>query len=559
MREDMVRTRTLREHFFRRFFDSDTLSLEAETQTTVIRALSTCAVPGLMVVFWLMPHNVNRPFWAVAADRYFFVLYSFVAMGMVATFEWEMLFPDRTDFLILLPLPLRRGELFVAKGRALLVFLALFLCAANLFAMITFPALSTPKGGIYLYTVWAHFVAVAMAGSFAAMSMLAVAGISMCLLPLRWFRLISSVIQSLSITVLLLLMLLFPLASSHLPMLLESGAGVSRWIPPIWFLGLYERLMLGASAPAGCGTLADIGMWATAAAVIVAVAIYPMAWARQKKRALEGTLQTTGQRRSWTAALLHRALLKRAQQRAIFHFIGQTMARNARYQIYLAIYAGVGLAMALCSVVTLKAGARSGAGLGLSNLGLHAALPLLLFWMVSGIRAAFAFPVDMRARWIFPISLPDPGRDAKAAKTWVLLCCGALTCTMLALLTAAGWGVRELAVQAIWGFGLSLLLADLFFVGRTQIPFTRPRMPGRASLPIVFTLYTAVFPALVLSSMQVERSAETRLRVVLWMVAAIVATHVLLMGIDKLAQRGIIGGFPEDEEDDGPQTLGLFQ
>src|ERR1700733_366686 len=37
-----TRTQILRQHFFRRFFDNDTISVDGETQTSVIRALAFC-------------------------------------------------------------------------------------------------------------------------------------------------------------------------------------------------------------------------------------------------------------------------------------------------------------------------------------------------------------------------------------------------------------------------------------------------------------------------------------------------------------------------------------
>jgi hypothetical protein len=549
----------LRQHFFRRFFDNDTLSLEAETETTVVRALCAVAVPSLMVAFWLMPHYPGRAVWTNAADRYFFVLYSFVAMGLVATFEWEMLFPDRADFQILLPMPLKARQLFRAKGLALLSFLGMFLAAANLFALILFPAVSTRSNGNYLHSVWAHLAAVSLSGIFAALTPLALEGIFLCLLPSRLFRSVSTVAQSLSITALLLLFLLYPLFGSHMQILLEGHAAFASFIPPLWFLGLYEHLMLGAAAPAGAASLAILGLYAPAASAALALIVYPAAWARQKKTALEGASQSRVQNRNILYALLHRTLLARPQQRGIFHFLSQTIARNIHYQVYLALYAGVGLALAICSIVTLKTAANSTPSLALWKPGLHAVLPLLLFWLVSGLRAAFAFPIDMRARWVFPINLPFPGRDAKSAKIFTLLCCAALTAAVLSLLLALHWSWRELAIQAICGAALSQLLADLFFVGRTRIPFTTPRLPGRTNLAIVFVLYAALFPALVLSTVSLELSTEANLAILLRIFFATPVLHILLLGADRFYQQDTPDGFFEEETAEGPQTLGLSQ
>ena len=554
----------LRQHFFRRFFDNDTMSVEGETETSVIRALALCAVPSLMVAFWLLPSYPGppRPFWAVEADRYFFVLYGFVVMGVVTTFEWEMLFPDRADFLILLPLPLQALELFYAKIRALLTFLGMFLVATNLFSLILYSAVSTRSHGNYLHTVVAHFCAVMLAGVFAAFSMLALEGVSIAVLPDKLLRFVSPLMQSISIAALLLLLLLFPVVSSRLQLLLDGHSAIARFIPPLWFLGVYERLALGAAAPAAADGLARIGLMGTAVAMVLALVSYPAAWARQKRRALEGASTVRGKRFNLVTWGLQRTLLRRPQQRAIFHFVTQTISRNTHYQVFLAVYAGVGLALVLASVLTLRVVAGQGLAVALSNNGLHAVLPLSLFWLVVGLRSAFAFPVDMRARWVFPINLPPIGPvflgAAKSAKTWVLLCAGVMTVVVVEALILVKWPWWDLFVQMLFGIGLSVLLADLFFLGRTQIPFTRARMPGRSSLPIVLTLYAALFPALVLLTVKWELLCEVRPAAVIWMVVSFVLSHLVLKAVDRLAQRGIIGGFPEDETDPGPQTLGLL-
>ena len=565
-----TRARILHQHFFRRFFDNDTLPIPGDPETAVVRALSFCAVPALMFAFWLLPQYPGRPIWSVEADRYFFVLFSFVTMGVVATCEWEMLFPDRADFLILLTLPLKAGELLYAKARAVLTLIALFLAAANIFGVILFSAVSTGKHANYLHTAWAHCAAVTLAGIFAAFTMLAIEGLVLCLLPSRWFRSISTLVQSLSITVLLLLFLLFPLIAGHLQPLMEGRAAFANLIPPLWFLGLYETLAMGAAAPSAAWPLAVIGLYASASAVALALITYPLAWSRQKKRALEGASQARVQKTAKLATLLHQIVVKRPQQRAIFHFIGQTISRNPRYQVFLALYAGAGLAIALCGIVTLRQSASHDLTPALSTIGLHAALPLLLFWLLAGLRSSFAFPVDLLARWVFPMNLrlaqptaqiePSltafPGLDAKAAKTWTFLCSLVLTCIVLSILLALGWTARELLVQAVCAVGLAILLADLFFLGRTQIPFTRLRISG---LGLAFFLYVVFFPTAIALAVHFELTAETRLKLLTWVVLAIPALHLILRKTDRLAQQGIIGGFPEDESDPGPQTLGLTQ
>jgi len=552
-----VIAQTLYRHFFRRFFDNDTLSPQGDTEKTIARALCFCAVPGLMVAFWLLPCYPNRPEWAIVADRYFFVLYSFVTMGIVTTFEWEMLFPDRADFLILLPLPLKSRQLFITKAKALIAFLALFLVSSNIFALVFFSAVSTGRFSSYFHTVAAHSAAVLCAGLFAAGCMLAIEGLCITLLPDAWQRWISAILQALVVTLLLLLFLLFPLFGAHMQTLLEGHASFTRFIPPLWFLGLYEQLAAGKAAPAGAQPLATLGLYATAVSFVLALATYPLAWVRQKKRALEGASRSRRPAGTSLAHLLHHTLLRRPQERAIFHFTSQTIRRNQHYQVYLAIYSGVGLSLALASVLTLQRSTQHLLTLAISPRGLHAVLPLLLFWLAVGLRVAFGFPIDMRARWVFPMNMLRASGSGRATASWVLICCWLLTAAMLCVLFALGWGAGQLLQQAVWGTALSLLLADVLFSESSRIPFTYPRLPGRATLPMTLVLYAAAFPVFVLLTVSLELAAEAQPSILARVLLGIAAVHILLKVKARYMQPDTPTNFSNEESDDEFLTLGL--
>src|SRR6202012_1122968 len=92
---------------------------------------------------------------------------------------------------------------------------------------------------------------------------------------------------------------------------------------------------------------------------------------------------------SGLASLLHKTLLRQPQQRAIFHFMSQTITRNPRYQSFLALYSGAGLALALGNIMTVGTLPAHTLALAVSRIGLHSLLPLLLFWTIAGLRASF--------------------------------------------------------------------------------------------------------------------------------------------------------------------------
>jgi hypothetical protein len=503
-------TRTLIDHFFRRFFDNDTIQVEGDTLTTVARAIAIVTVPGIAIGFRLSNQYSPyppRPSWAAIGDQYFFVLFSFLVMAAVSIFEWEMLFPDRLDFLVLSPLSIKPLQMFAAKAAALISFLALFLVASNAFGIVMLPAESR---GNFFRQIYAHAAAVLLAGSFAAMLILALGGVLLCVLDATRFRRISPVLQALSVMALGLLVLQYAKAADgdSMQALLSGPSQMARWMPPIWFLGIYQHLLHGSAAPPFALPMARHAIRATAAAATAALLTYPLAWARMRKMAMEGTSRKRTEPSRWLARIVH-AVVQRPGERAVFHFIGQTFARNNRYQVYLAIYGGTGLALAIACAITFHI-SHGSLYPGLSIPGLHAALPLLLFWLIAGLRVAFAFPQNLAAGWVFRITGVYTGECASAARKWVFLCALGLIGSVVVALHAAGWDARQLLVQIVFGLCISILLTDAFILSQQTVPFNQPRMPGKTSFPLMLTLYLGVFPMFVSLTVVAEMLIEKR-------------------------------------------------
>jgi len=195
----------------------------------------------------------------------------------------------------------------------------------------------------------------------------------------------------------------------------------------------------------------------------------------------------------WLTAHAMRTVVRRPGERAVFHFIGQTLARNNRYQVYMAIYCGAGLALATSFAVSLRV-VGGVARLGVSDAGLHAVMPMLVFWTVAGLRTAFSFPVNLQAGWIFRVTGVDLSECAAAGRRWVTACAGGVLAGVLAVQGIAGWDAGKLMVQAVCGMCLCLLLSDGFFFAQRSVPFNQPRMPGKVSFPLMLTLYIGVYP-----------------------------------------------------------------
>ena len=134
----MNRFVVLARHFFDRFFDSAITSADGSNGVRVIQILVVIAVPSLFVALSLMPsyfifppNTAPRGYWPRVSDHYFYVMYASIALGAATVFEWDLLFPDLLDVLVLTPLPVPPRKFFTAKIAALGFFLALFLFASG--------------------------------------------------------------------------------------------------------------------------------------------------------------------------------------------------------------------------------------------------------------------------------------------------------------------------------------------------------------------------------------------------------------------------------------------
>src|SRR5512136_3031412 len=110
---------TLIRHFLAHFFQSELIPRQAEAKVTLIQILALVATPGFVIVCILLRKYARlAPLPAAAAhlaslnERCLFIYFSMVVIGFVAVLEWDTLFPDRRDYLVLSPLPIKERTMF---------------------------------------------------------------------------------------------------------------------------------------------------------------------------------------------------------------------------------------------------------------------------------------------------------------------------------------------------------------------------------------------------------------------------------------------------------------
>ncbi len=552
-------------HFLDRFFNNEMVSSDGEARARTIQIGYAIALPGLVVAMYLFPPyhfpGGGRPFWSQVSDRYFYVMYSFVAVGMVTIFEWDMFFPDLVDAFVLTTLPIERRRLFLARSAAIFLFLGIFMLGINALGTVFFPAAADLPSLVRHFS--AHLLAVSMAGVFAASALLAFQGALLGMLGERIFRMISPFLQGLWIALLLTVLLLFPVLSHYLETLLASGETAVRYFPPFWFLGIYESLLHGsATLPVFTG-LARTGCVATVIAIAAAVLTYPLAYRRKMRHVVEGS--DARDTRSWVSLpirwILHATLLRSARRRGIYHFISLTLLRKHRHRVYLAMYGGLGLALIAGSAMLLVPGSGH-FSFGLSSVGLRAAVPIVAFWTVAGLRAAFLSPAEMRVHWIFRVIQGRPGMEESAAtRTWVLLWAFVLTLGTVAMTHAVAppalRSAHAVVVQLLVAVGLCVLLTDAFLLNVKSIPFTAGQPPSNTNLAFVLLQYFGLFPPFVLITLSLEEWLEASAVHFAVAVAVLVAAHLRMMSAHKKVVAYFMQFGAEEDEEEFPQRLGL--
>ncbi len=554
-------------HLLYRFFHNELLASDDETKR-VMQISYAVALPGLLVALFLFPayhafppYPLHRPFWSQAADHYFYVMYSFIVMGAATVYEWDLLFPDLLDIFVLSPLPIHSRRLFFARVLALTIFLMLVLLGTSALGTIFLPLVAEQSN--FPRHLFSHAVAVTMSGAFAATSFLALQGLLLNTVGERIFRRITPLLQGGSIMLLLTILLLFPTLSQLLKALLTSGSPTIRYFPPFWFLGIYERLLAGPSAAPVFDELARIGFYALLVMLACTLLTYPLAYRRRVRQLIEGSsaVATTNRAGVPLRYLLHATILRKPSQRAIFHFISQTILRSQRQRVMLAMFGGLGIALALAEMVILRVTAGHVRPALLAS-GIRAAIPIVAFWTVVGLRSVVSAPVDRRGSWLFSVLIGRPrANHLEGTFLWITLWALIVSVgTALVLHVLSPASLRDpliVAGQALVAIAISFLLADFFLFPIRYVPFTHLHKGVITDLPLAVVRYFVLFPMFVAIVVHQEAWIEATPSHLMKTLFILFAAHLLLQKAHARSMQQYTVDTPPDESDEFPQRLGL--
>lgn len=570
-------------HFLERFFNHETASPDGDAKARLVLIAFATGLPGFVIALYLWPvyhpwhdplnsagplSNGGRPpYWLQVNHHLFYVLYSFVAMGIITVFEWDLFFPDLLDLFVLHSLPIPALRVFLARVTAIVFLVVGFLFDANVLAPLVLPAATDPPDLARFLA--GHLLAVTGSGLFAVAFVLALQGVLLSVLGERLFRKLSLLLQGITISGLLILLLLFPVLSGVVPFVLQSGASYAFFFPPFWFLGIYQRLLEGPSALPIYALLAQTGCMALILVIGLAILAYPFAYLRRVSQLIEGAGARSTRNRIGLPIirLIHATLVRPPVRRAIFHFISQTLLRVQRYRIYLVLYGGVGVSVVAASIFRLSV-VHQQVRMDVSPNGIREATGIVAFWMISGLRMAFVSSGNEQGSWIFRIVHGRPPHfnaameQLRAAKVWVLLWGLMVTCgaclAFRVFAPAVLLTLQATASQLLVAAGMCLLLTDIMFLNVKIVAFTGEREREQSNLAIGVLKYLAFVPAVAWVPLISESWIEVSAQHFILAAAAIAVTHLALRSrhCAIIREHCNMPGLEEDEEE-FPLKLGL--
>ncbi len=477
----------LARHFFTSLFDFGFLSDDgAESFKRALLGVVAVAMGlGLILVRLFMikygslsPDGYDR---AVVADHAFLMaLPMWIVAGAVGS-AGHALFPDETDYRILVPEPLSRREIFGAKLASLLIFGGLFVAGAHLalLPLLALTLIGAERAGSLVTAASAFAFSSLAASLFAAFSIIAVHGLLVILAPRSRLLAFAGAVRSALIGALVLL-LPFVARLPGTASAFASNAWWLSWAPPAWFVGM-ERWLMGDAARAPFAMEAAIAMLAVS---IVSCGSYLLLYRRFDRLTLHTSHSHSLRPLGWWHS--HRDG-RGVVRRAIRRFVSITLRRSVLHQGLVVALLAAAAAYVISWLVEADV-VRAGSGTGTEVLAVLVWAPMaFVFFAVPAIRLTLSVPFDVRANWIFRMTEDEESRgEAVSAGIRTVLGLGvAIPIAVLAPLQWALLGSRVLALVPVeWLIGW--LLVELRMMAWSRIPFTCSYIPGKGFVPHLF-------------------------------------------------------------------------
>ena len=495
--------------FLARFFENEATAGPTDLRDSFFWLIAALAAPGLLFAFhqqfyWnfvsLGQGGAARLRDYVLFDKTFYLTLTSVAMGLISVAVWNALIVDRRDAFIIGVLPVRRRVIITAKLFSLVAYIGVLNLGMHAGAALLFGAALSGVQGSVTRGLMAHLVAASAAGIFVFLSVVALVSACLTVVGPRRFARSAAVLQMLLVAV-VTTTLLITVSLSRGAASVAHGAASAAWLaymPPIWFLALYETLA-GTSSGA-MHELARRGTLALGSVALAVAVFYPLACCRVLAQAVAAGGPAT---RPWTrlvSSMMVDRLSADSGTRAALQFLMATAGRVARLRLVLSAAVGLGLTLvAPLALYWITNGVPRSPSVSLLAAPLVLTIPL-----VAGWRVVIAMPAELTARWVFRAT-PMEGFAGRAAARRFIFALGVLVpVALFAPAWIALWGITS-----AWQFAVNALLAGAILVdahlwGFAGMPCTRPLAVSDSNLQGRWPFYGIGFLAYALGVPVIE-------------------------------------------------------
>jgi len=484
----------LTKHFFLRLFRNDIVDFADQMKARLIAVLSVlAAVVGWGAYFLVFFKYEFSPDVNISwQDKNYVFLLVMILFGIVTLLEWEMLFPDRRDFVNLAPLPVRLRTVFAAKMASFVAFIGLFSAAMNSFSSVAFALfLAQWRSNSAVFLI--RYVLAHLASAFAAcfcvfFACVFINFLLMAVLPAGLYRRVSLLVRFALIGLfvfLLLTVLVEPGSLSgvvrSLAKLKDHGSPLIYRVPSLWFVGLYE-VILGNPDPVFAALAKRAGLAFGLSFIAFGLAC-ALSYVRHFHKTLESAKASKGLgrwRQGWDG-LFQKAFLRTPEERAVGAFFSKTIRSSAKHRTVLVNGLAAGTALATLSVVAARRGAQA---LGPGNAFFLAQSLLAVFVLLASIRAVVNVPAALESNWIFRVTetaernLYIAGLKKKILGQWLLP-------FVVLIFFAHLWlwkDARAAGLHAAFCLVVGGLEIEALFYRYRKIPFASAHVPGKLQL-----------------------------------------------------------------------------
>jgi hypothetical protein len=534
--------------FLFRIINIEILSPGGEIRRLLIQFTAMLAAFSFVLAIWFVPmmslSTMPRERLLVAASplQEFLITSTMTMAGLFTLLVWNAILPDRRDCLILGPLPVPTRVIFLAKAAALSTALAISIIATNIFTGLSIPFLLGD-----MRTLFAWWLVMAVSGLFVACGLITIQGMLCGVLNYTSYMRISSWVQLIAFFGILGFFFLKP---AHLA-------------PSSWFFTLFRDLNRPSS---GLTPASTHGLWSFGVVSALSCVTLSLAFVRDLRRIVEQPGIAPNDRRRPAGRLgsvLAAKVLPRSLDRAIVTFAARSVARSRQHRLLLAAYAGIGLAMALAYLRDLIYGSDLNRLSGRSgwrqpNTALLVAGLVLLFFCIVGVRAVFTMPMDLKANWIFRVTLVQPLNAYFVAIRKALYFLSAIPAWLAATVTYfAIWVWTSAAEHVLVLVLVGIVLAERALFRFDKIPFTCSYLPGKANIHVRVGAVGILF--LLAASLGVQFEYWAMRRPLRFAISAIILGSLALWAGRRTASRPINQLRFEDLQPDELLTLNLVR